>query len=259
MATILTTGRAAEHIRAQDEAEGYASNVNVGDAERMVSGIGGVALVAGGLARGGWTGAALALAGGALIYRGVTGQSPLYANLGTTTAGKRRGGESRRSVHRGVLVRGSCTVSRTPEDCYAFCRAITNLPKFMDHVQAIQKIDETHSRWFIRTPIGTTFIAECEIFNDVPGRLIAWRSVEGADVRSAGSTRLQPAPGNRGTEVTVEYNYEPLGGLFGVSAAKLLGHSPDQRMREDLRRFKQIMEAGEIATVQGQTSCRSHA
>jgi uncharacterized membrane protein len=257
MATTLRAGQVAERVRTRDEAEGYASTINVGDAERLVSGVGGVALVAGGLKRGGWAGAALALAGGALIYRGVTGQSPLYAKLGTTTPGKRRGGEARGHVHRGVLVRGSCTVNREPGECYAFCRDVGNLARFMDHVQAIQKIDETHSRWVIRTPIGTTLTAECEIFNDQPGRLIAWRSLDGAEVQSAGAIRIQPAPGNRGSEVTVEYNYEPPAGLVGATAAKLLGRSPGQRMREDMRRFKQLLEAGEIATVEGQTSCRS--
>jgi len=257
MATILGAVPSAERIRARDEAEGYVSTVNVGDAERLVSGLGGAALVAGGLARGGWRGAALALAGGALIYRGVTGKSFIYESLGTTTPGKRRDGELRRGVHRGLLVRGSCTVNRTPEECYEFCRDVGNLTKFMDHVEAIQKIDATHSRWVIRSPIGGALVAECEIFNDEPGRLIAWRSLEGADIESAGAIRLAPAPGNRGTEVTVEYNYEPPAGLIGATVARLLGQAPDQHMREDLRRFKQVMEAGEIATVQGQTSCRS--
>jgi uncharacterized membrane protein len=249
MATTLNTGRTAGAIRARDELEGFASNVNIGDAERVVSGVSGLALVAGGLRRGGWGGALLALAGGALIYRGATGKSPLYANFGTTTAGKRRGGESRHNVHRGVLVRDTITVGRSPEECYTFCRDLNHLPRFIDHIQAIQKIDETHSRWVIRTPIGTVLTAECAIFNDQPGRLIAWRSLDNAEVRSAGAIRLQPAPGNRGTEVTVEYNYEPPDGLLGATAAKLLGHSPDRRMREDLRRFKQIMEAGEVVTA----------
>ena len=259
MATTLKAAPSAASIRARDEAEGFASDVNIGDAERLASGLGGAALLGIGLARRGWTGAALALAGGALIFRGATGRSPLYAKLGTTTPGKRRAAEGERDVHRGLLVRDSCTVNRTPEECYAFCRDVGNLMKFMDHVQAIQPIDATHSRWLIRSPIGGTLVAECEIFNDRPGELIAWHSIGDSQVRSAASIRFSPAPGNRGTEVTVEYNYEPPAGLVGVSAAKLLGRAPGQRMREDLRRFKQIMEAGELATVHGQTTCRARA
>ncbi len=85
----------------------------------------------------------------------------------------------------------------------------------------------------------------------MPNELIAWRSLEGVDVDNAGSVRFRPAPGNRGTEVTVELNYEPPAGRIGVTIAKLFGEEPEQQVREDLRRFKQVMEAGEVPTVQG--------
>jgi uncharacterized membrane protein len=235
---------------------GNASDVNVGPSERVVCGVGGAALVAYGIDRGGWGGATLALLGGALAYRGVTGHCDVYEALGLTTAGKRRT-EAGRDVHRGVLVRSSFTINRSPEECYQFWHNFENLPRFMKHVASVQKLDDRRWRWSVRAPMGRTVSWDAEVINDKPNELIAWRTIGRSDVDNAGSVQFRPAPANRGTEVTAEINYEPPAAAAGRSLAWLLGQSPDGKIEDDLRRFKQVMEAGEVATVEGQTTCRA--
>ena len=252
MTTTLTPGSPAARYREIEETRGEASDVNVGEGERLACGIGGAALALYGIRRDDWGGAALALLGGALLYRGVTGHSEMYEALNVSTAGKSRAGWSR-DVHRGLKVQKTVTVNRSPEECYRFWRDFENLPRFMRHLESVQVLDGNRSRWTARAPLGTVSW-DAAIINDVPDELIAWRSLEGADVDNAGSVRFRAVPGNRGTTVTVELNYEPPAGRLGVTIAKLFGEEPEQQVREDLRRFKQVMEAGEVATVQGQPS-----
>ncbi len=122
----------------------------------------------------------------------------------------------------------------------------------MLHLQSVQATDATHSHWVVRGPMGSRIEWDAEIFNEKPGELIAWRSVEGSEIDNAGSVRFQKAPADRGTVVTVELNYEPPGGRIGASIAWLFGEEPRIQIEDDLRRFKEIMEAGEIASVDGQ-------
>jgi uncharacterized membrane protein len=105
-------------------------------------------------------------------------------------------------------------------------------------------------------PAGTRLEWDAEIVEDRPGTLIAWRSREGAQVPNAGGVRFEPAPGGRGTRVTAELTYQPPGGHAGALVAKVLGRDPALQLREALRRFKQLMETGEIATTEGQPSGR---
>jgi len=126
----------------------------------------------------------------------------------------------------------------------------------MRHLQSVQILGENRSRWTARGPLGKNVSWDAEVINDKPNELIAWRSVEGSDIHNAGSVRFRPGPNGRGTEVTVELNYEPPAGMVGATIARLFGESPEVQVREDLRRFKQLMEAGEIPTVEGQTSGR---
>ena len=254
MSTTLTPGSRADQIRRMEETTGYASEVNVGDAERLVCGLGGAAMIAVGLHRGTWGGAALALLGGALAYRGVTGHCEMYESLGVSTAGK--AGLFGPDVHRGLKVRKTFTINRSPEECYAEWRTFANLPRFMEHLQSVTELGGGRSRWVARAPLGRSVSWDAEIINDVPGEMVSWRSVEGSDIDNAGSVWFRPAPAGRGTEVTVELNYEPPAGMVGATIARLLGEEPRRQVEEDLRHFKQIMEAGEIPTVRGQSSCR---
>jgi uncharacterized membrane protein len=155
-------------------------------------------------------------------------------------------------ARRGILVRRSVTIRATATELYQFWRSLTNLPRIMRHLRSVTELSSGRSQWVARGPAGITVKWDADIVTDSPGECIAWKSVNGSAVQHAGSVRFQRAPGGRGTEVHVELAYEPPAGALGVVVAKLLGEEPDVQIREDLRRFKQSMEAGEVATTEGQ-------
>jgi uncharacterized membrane protein len=232
--------------------------VNVGDAERWASAIGGGALALYGLTRGSFAGVALALVGASLVYRGTTGHCYAYDAAGLNTAGNEtenpnvsvRGG-------RGVKVEKSLTINREPAELFSFWRNFDNLPRFMNHLEEVRVTDPTHSHWVAKAPAGTKVEWDAEVYNEKENELIAWRSLEGSDVDNAGSVHFTPAPSGRGTEVRVSLKYDPPAGKLGALVAKLFGEEPEQQVDEDLRRFKQLMEAGETATIKGQPSGRA--
>ena len=243
----------------QEERRSGGSNINVGEVERWASAIGGGALALYGLSRGTLGGVVLALVGGSLVYRGATGHCNMYEALHISTAGD----TGRRSPavvipgQRGIKVEKAVTVNRSPEELYRFWRNFENLPRFMYHLESVHVTGEGRSHWVAKAPAGTTVEWDAEIYNEKENELIAWRSLEGADVPNAGSVRFQSAPGGRGTEVRVTLEYDPPGGVIGATIAKLFGEEPSQQVEEDLRRFKQTMEAGETPTTEGQPSGRS--
>jgi uncharacterized membrane protein len=155
-----------------------------------------------------------------------------------------------------IRVSESVAVTRPPEDVYRFWRDFQNFPRFMRHVEAVQPAGERRWRWKVKGPGGTVVEWEAEITSDEPGRLIAWRSVGGADVANSGSVAFTPAPGGRGTIVRVEMQYRPPAGVVGAAVAKLFGTGPERQLREELRRFRQLIEAGEIITTEGQPAGR---
>ena len=243
-------------IRDHEEAHRPSSGINVGDAERWASAIGGTLLMAHGLRRGSFGGLALAVLGGSLIYRGTTGHCQAYEALNIDTSDKHRALEEQH-IHQGRLIKHSTTVDRPAGELHDFWRDESNAPKFMSNIESARKTGEKTSHWASKGPLGKTFEWDSEVINEEPGRLIAWKSLPGGGVSNAGTVRFEPATGGRGTVVTLEINYEPPAGSLGVAAAKLLGEDPDVQARENLRRFKQLMEAGVIATVEGQTSGRA--
>ncbi|MFO7276717.1 MAG: SRPBCC family protein [Pseudomonadota bacterium] len=155
-----------------------------------------------------------------------------------------------------VDIERSIVVNRPPEECYRFWRDLENLPRFMRHLESVQILDERRSHWVARAPGGRTVEWDSILTVDRPGQLLAWRSVEGADVANAGSVRFEPGTGGRGTLIRVRMQYDPPGGVLGAMAARLFGEEPELQVREDLRRFKQMLEAGEIPTTRGQPSGR---
>ncbi|MDT7603997.1 MAG: hypothetical protein QOF61_1994 [Acidobacteriota bacterium] len=247
-------------VGAGSEREELASrqNVNVGETERWVSVIGGGALALYGLTRGNLPGVALALLGASAVYRGTTGHCYAYDAIGVNTAGTESDNQNV-SVRggRGVKVEKSLTINREPEELYSFWRNFDNLPRFMKHLEEVRVIDPQRSHWVAKAPAGTTVEWDAEVYNEKENELIAWRSLEGSEVDNAGSVHFTPAPGGRGTEVRVVLKYDPPAGIIGAAVAKLFGESPAQQIDEDLRRFKQLMEAGEVATTTGQPSGRA--
>ena len=115
----------------------------------------------------------------------------------------------------------------------------------MKHIERVEVLDATRSRWTAKAPAGQTVEWDAEITQDLPGEMIAWCSVAGSTVDHQGSVRFRSASGNRGTIVEVMLRYNPPGGRIGAAVAKLFHREPSQQIKEDLRRFKSLMEAGE--------------
>jgi uncharacterized membrane protein len=144
------------------------------------------------------------------------------------------------------------TVNRARAELYAYWHDFGNLPRFMKHLDSVSVIDSRRSHWVAKAPAGTRVEWDAEITSDEPHTLIAWQSVGENDVDNSGIVRFADAPGDRGTEVLVQLNYDAPAGALGKVFAKMFGEEPEQQVREDLRRFKSMMETGVIPTIVGQ-------
>jgi uncharacterized membrane protein len=218
------------------------SDTNVGEAERIVSAIAGVALLAVGLRRPRLR-RLLWPIGGSLVGRALTGRSTVNYILGRNTVrGHRTSPVASLDPGAGTRIERSVIVARPAEELYHFWRDFANLPRFMDNLETVRVIDEDRSHWVAKGPAGMRVEWDAAIHNEIEGELIAWRSLPGADVDQAGSVHFVPA-GEGITEVRVVMRYRPRGGKVGDTVAKLLGDDPDLQVRDDLRRFKQVVEA----------------
>ena len=166
--------------------------------------------------------------------------------LSTGGNGAPDGAETREGKERGVQVRQQITVRRSPQEVFSFWRNFENLPRFMAHLESVRVIDDRRSHWTAKAPAGAKVEWDAEIVEDRPNELIAWRALPQSDVPNEGSVRFVPAPGDQGTEIHVELRYEPPGGKLGAIVAKLFGEEPSQQVKGDLRRFKQVIELGEV-------------
>lgn len=146
----------------------------------------------------------------------------------------------------GVHAKASCIVNKSPDEVYRFWRNFENLPRFMRHLQTVNDLGDGRSRWKAKGPAGMEVEWEATIIADVAGEVITWRSLENSDVDNAGAVRFEAAPGNRGTIVKVNIQYNPPAGVVGAAVAKLFGEEPEQQLDDDLRRFKQVLEIGEV-------------
>ena len=158
-----------------------------------------------------------------------------------------------------VQVKKSITINRSPEELYQFWHEFQNFPRFMNDLESVQNIGEKRSHWIAKGPAGKRIEWDAEITEDRSNELIAWRSLEGSQVKNSGSVRFEPARGKPGTVLRVEIEYRPPAGLLGVTVAKLLGAEPKQQVHENLHRFRQLMETGEIITTEGQPAGRSQS
>jgi uncharacterized membrane protein len=231
------------------------SETNVAEVERWASSLGGAALTAYAVKQlkdRSPVGVPLAAAATALIYRGATGHCPIYAAARINTAAGPADARVALSGRRGINVEEVVTINRSPAELYRFWRNVEQLPLFMQHVLAVKQLDERRSHWVARGPAGRTVEWDAEVINEIPNELIGWRTLHHADVISAGSVRFMSARGGRGTEVRARLQYNPPGGKVGSAIARMFGEEPSQTIHEDLRRFKQLMEAGEIPTTDGQ-------
>jgi uncharacterized membrane protein len=156
-----------------------------------------------------------------------------------------------------IRVKNSIIINRPIEEIYTFWRDFKNLPRVMEHLESVDVTSEKRSHWVAKGPAGKRIQWEAETIEDRPNEKIAWRSLEGSTVENSGSVRFEAAPGGRGTLVRVELAYRPPAGPLGATVAKLMGREPELQVEEDLRRLKQLMEAGEIITTEGQPAGRA--
>ncbi len=199
--------------------------------EPWASYIGGGALTAIGISRKSFAGAALAAAGGFLIYRAAT-----------------NGQRQPQQVH----VQRSFTIMKPVAEVYRYWRNFQNLPNIMTHLESVEVRDNRRSHWTALGPMGLKVEWDAEILDERENEFIVWRSVEGATVENRGSVQFFSTVNGEATEISVAIDYAPPAGMVGAKFAQLFGRNPEQQVREDLRAFKALMEAGEIPTIEGQ-------
>jgi uncharacterized membrane protein len=205
--------------------------------EPWASYVGGGALTAFGISRKSWGGAALAAAGGLLIYRAATYNGQPH------------------NIH----VLKSVTIMKPVAEVYAFWRNFENLPRIMTHLESVSVTDKRYSHWIARGPAKTRVEWDAEILEDRENEFLVWRSCAGADIENRGSVQFSSALNGEATELIVAIDYSPPAGRVGATFAKLFGEEPEQQVREDLRHFKALLETGEVPTIEGQPSGRRSA
>ncbi|WP_046245543.1 SRPBCC family protein [Hymenobacter terrenus] len=251
MATKKSHVAAGLYGDAHTPATGFA-NVNVGTTERIISAAGGALLTYYGLRERQASkplGLGLAALGTCLILRGASGYCPVNQLVGRDSA--------QHSPSKAIKIVQTFTINRPVAEVYGFWRRLENLPQFMQHIESVEQLDERRSHWKANIPGGLLNVEwEAEIVNDEPNLLLAWQSLPGSEVDNAGEVRFLEAPGDKGTEVQAVIHYRAPAGALGHGVAQLLNPALEEMVRSDLRRFKQLMEAGEITTIAGQPSGR---
>ncbi|WP_066375355.1 SRPBCC family protein [Anabaena sp. CA = ATCC 33047] len=215
-----------------------------GEMERWASLIRDGALVLTGLKQASLRGVLTALAGGGVVAQRTTKHSTIeqvQAAIG---------------LNKPIKVEKTVTIDQPAEELYRYWHNFENLPTFMKHLKYVRVYNDRRSHWIANAPLGNSVEWDADILEDRENEFISWASVEGADVENSGFVRFKKAPGDRGTEVKVVLEYNPPGGTLAAIFAKLFGEEPEQQIGDELRRFKMLMEAGEIATTQGQPSGR---
>jgi uncharacterized membrane protein len=232
----------------EERASSSPSPQNVGDMQRMLSAFLGGGLLISGLPRRSWGGAGLSLIGAALLHRGISGYCAMFHAMGIDSRdGQATNLLGRRKVETGRAskIRQTIEINRHPADLYRLWRSLENLPRIMSHLESVQIINDRLSHWVVKTiPGGPSVEWDAEIINDIENERIGWRSLSGADVDNAGSVEFEPVRDGLQTRMTVTLQYAPPAGRIGAALAKLIGEDPEQKIAEDLRRFKQTMEAG---------------
>ncbi len=153
-----------------------------------------------------------------------------------------------------TIVGRTVTINRPRAELFAFWRDFGNLPRFMQNVESVRPYGRTRSHWVVAAPAGRTVEWDSEIVEEVQDQYISWASVEPAGVRNSGTVEFRDSPSKRGTLVSVTFAYDPPAGLVGKAVATLFGKNPKLQAQQDLRRFKQLMETGEVSTAKPQAA-----
>ena len=228
------------------------SALNLTRVDRLGYVVGGVALIAWALTRPSLARSSAAGVGGWLLYQAATGRNPMFTPLGirvNRAPAETDAGET-------IVVEETIAIARPRTEVYRFWRRLENLPRIAPQLQSVEQLDEARSRWLVKGPRGGMLEWESEITRDEPDRELAWRMTRGEKLSHFGSVLFQDAPGGRGTAVKVHLEYVPPAGSLGTAIARVMGHSPQRVVAETLRRLRQLLETGEIATTEGQPSAR---
>ena len=185
-------------------------------------------------------------AAAAAAVLGVTALDVLCAVL----LGRQNGSTAAHGAPTQVRVVEAITVNRPIDTVYGFWRRFENFPRFMRYIESIES-SGTRSHWRVKGPGGVRVEWDAELIEDRPNERLSWRTAADADVEHHGSVRFGHAPGSRGTELLVDISYRPPAGKVGRGIAWLLGSDPEAQVREDVRRFKQILETGEVTLSDG--------
>ncbi|MFE1861595.1 SRPBCC family protein [Streptomyces anandii] len=183
--------------------------------------------------------------------RGVARTAAATAGTAAVTAADVYAAVTRTRWRTPVELTATTTVAKPPDEAYELWSGLERLPEFMAHLEEVRITGPRTSHWTASAPFGRTVEWDAETTRDVPGQLIAWRSAQGADVGNSGEVRFHPAPGGHGTEVQVSLRYSLPAGPLGKAVARHFGEEPHQQLDDDLRRFKQIAEAGEVIRSEG--------
>jgi uncharacterized membrane protein len=218
------------------------SMINISTSERVVSTLGGAALAVWGLRKlNSPSGLTMLLGGGYLLVRGLSGYCYINNLTGRNTADVQRRAPA-------MEVRTTFTINKPRSDVYAFWRKLENLPRFMQHLEKVEELDDRRSTWTAKVPGGVGAVSwQAEITDDISGELIAWTSIQGSTVDNAGEVRFKDAQSGKGTELAVCISYRLPGGAIGSVAGKLFNPAIEKMMRDDLRDFKQLMETGDVS------------
>lgn len=249
----------------QEQAGGEANGaIDMQTIEKLTTPIVGLALLVHGLKRKSVAGAAIAAAGGGLIYRGLTGESPVSLVSGDGAAAKAAKHEHEAGAAAGAPeLERWITIGKPADELYRLWRDPNTVPKIMEGIATVDIESDDRARWTVETPLGKSLTWETRIVEDRPGELIRWESVEGAEVPNEGTVSFKPAPADWGTEVSLQFRFEPPGGALGEGAFKLVesipivgDFVPNLLAGKALRRFKSLAETGEIPRSSPQPSGR---
>ncbi|MFU8802886.1 MAG: SRPBCC family protein [Bradymonadaceae bacterium] len=219
------------------------------DVDSWGSLLGGGALMIYGLRRKTLSGLFLAGIGAGLIYRGAKNNRMLDGGLKSLVLNTK--------ATEPVEIEKSVTIDKPIGEVYEFWRNLENLPLFMRHIESIDQIDAHRSHWVVHLPSGIHLEWEARILEERKNEFLAWRSIEGSDIFNEGFVTFSRAPNGAGTEVHARIIYRPPAGEVGHKIAEFLNFVPAKVVKEDLRRFKAILEAGEYPTIEGQASGRA--
>lgn len=218
--------------------------VNVGETERWLSALGGGALVLYGLKKRSWSSLALAVIGGAFVYRGVTGHCPAYQALEINRA-KKEGEASSPNPdvspkEEWIRVEKEILIRKEPEALFSFLKNVENLPKVLDHLESVRGKNHRHSHWIAKATKGTELEWEAETIDEKVNEQITWRAIEEGGIDNLISVRLEKDP-NEGTRVRLALQYNTDRSLLGAAFARLFG-DPEKLLEGALDRLKQTIE-----------------